>query len=253
MKRLFLTLAVLLALSVLGACLYAETAAKRVVERQSSSAFGTPTSVGLITLGFFDASLRLRGYRVGGPEGFDDTPLFRVAETDLTVGYRGIGRDRIEASRLRVQGVNLNLLVEGGRSNFAPVLQHLRQSTAGAGEASGTPRFVIREVVLEDIAVRVDAPGVQRELKLPPVTLHDVGGEDGVWLSELATLVLGAVMKAAAQHGELPPELAAALGGGLDGLSAELRRTLRDGARERLEEETEGLLDQALEELRGDG
>lgn len=254
MKKLFLSVAVILAVAVLGVWFYADAVATRAVERGSNQAFGTETDVGLVTLGFVNASVGVRGYRVSGPEGFEETSLFRVDETDLKVGYGGIGRERVEAARLRVRGVELNLLMQGNRSNFGPVLRHLRGLSGGAGGGSqDAPRFVIREVVLEDIAVNVNVPGVRRELELPTIELRDVGGEDGVWLSELAAIVMGAVIQEAARHGDVPPVLQAALGDGLGNLPASLARQAREDAREQLEEEAEGLLDRALEKLGDDG
>lgn len=246
MKKIILGIVVLLAVAVLGVWLYADAIASRAVEKGSTYAFGTPTEVGGVRLRLLDASFGMSGYQVSGAEGFRDTPLLSVSDADLEVGYGGLSRQKVVAKRLSISGVRLNLLMKGTSSNFGPVLKHLRTlSGGGSGAESQGPRFVIKEVVLDDVGAHVDVPGLERDLELPTIKLEDVGGEDGVWMSQLAGIILGAVVREAARHGGLPPALNAALGEGLGNLPASLAREARQRVREKVEKETQGLLDKA--------
>jgi|GEM_PF-5457471 len=253
MRKILLTLVVVVALTVLGVWLYADAIASRAVEKGSTYAFGTPTKVDGVRLRLLDASFAMTGYRVSGPEDFRDSNLLSIEDADLEVGYGGLSREKIVARRLDVSGVRLNLLMKGASSNFGPVLKHLRTLSGGEGPAGGdSPRLVIGELVLDDVSAHVDVPGVQRDLDLPTIRLTDVGGEDGVWMSQLAGIVLGAVVHEAARQGGLPPALDVALGKGLGSLPASLEREAKQRVREQVEKETQGLLDKAKQAMGDD-
>lgn len=252
MKKLLLGIAFVLVAAVTGVWLYADTVARQAVERGSTQAFGTSTEVGLVTLGFLDASIGISSYRVSGASGFQESSLLSVDDVDLKVGYGGLGRERVQASRLTVSGLELNLLMDAGGSNFGPVLRNIRNLSGGGSGESNAPRFAISKVQLQDLAVNIDVPGVQRSLTLPDIELSEVGGEDGVWLSELAAIVLGAVMQHTVEQADLPPALRTALSGGLDDLPAAIGREAKDRLREQLDEEARGLLDRATDALQGD-
>ncbi len=253
MKKLVLGILLVLAVGVTGTMLYADHIAKDVVESGSSQAFGTPVHVGGVRLDFMDASFNMRGYEVANPGEFRSPHLLSIGNAELAVGYGGLGRDRIEADRLSIDGVTLNLEMGASGTNFGPVLRHLRELSGGAGDdGSAGPRFVIGELELKGIEARLDLPGNKRTIEVPPVRLENVGGEDGVWMRELAAIVLGAVLDQAADSGRLPPELAAVVGNGLGNLPDTLAGEARKRVRESLDEEAKGLLDRAAEALGDD-
>lgn len=253
MRKLVLGILLLLAVGVTGTLLYADHIAKGVVESGSSQAFGTPVQVGGVRLGFMDASFNMRGYEVANPGEFRSPHLFSIGNAELAVGYGGLGRDRIEADRLSIDGLTLNLEMGGSGTNFGPVLRHLRELSGGAGGGSAGPKFVIGELELEGIEAHLDLPGNKKTIEIPPVRLENVGGEDGVWMRELAAIVLGAVLDQAADSGRLPPELAAVVGNGLGNLPNALADEARKRVRESLDEEAKGLLDRAADALGEDG
>lgn len=250
MRKLVLGILLLLAIGVTGTLLYADHIAKDVVESGSSRAFGTPVQVGSVRLGFMDASFNMRGYEVANPGEFRSPHLFSIGNAELIVGYGGLGRDRIEADRLNIDGLTLNLEMGGSGTNFGPVLRHLRELSGGGGAG---PRFVIGELELKGIEAHLDLPGNKKTIEIPPVRLENVGGEDGVWMQELAAIVLGAVLEQAADSGRLPTELAAVVGNGLGNLPNALADEARKRVRESLDEEAKGLLDRAADALGEDG
>lgn len=249
MKKL--ALGVLLAVAAVVTCtlLYADHIAQRVVEGGSSRAFGTPVEVGGVRLGLLDASFDINGYRVANPGEFESAHLFAIDDATLEVGYGGLGRERIEARRLVIDGVSMNLEMAGGRTNFGPVLKQLQGlSGSGGGQQQG-PRFVIRELELTGIEASLKLPGVERTVAVPPVRLENVGGQDGVWMSQLAAIVVGAVMDRAADSGKLPPEVAGLVSRGMGNLPSALADQARRRVEKAVEEEARGLMDRAAEAL----
>lgn len=247
MKKWVLGSLLVLAAGAAGTFFYADQVARGVVERGSSQAFGTSVRVGWVRLGLMDASFAMKGYQVANPGEFQSPFLFAIGDADLAVGYDGLGRDRVEAERLRIDGITLHLEMTGRGTNFGPVLQRLRELSGEAGGEAAGPRFVIRELELAGIEAHLDLPGAKRTVAAPPVRLQDVGGEDGVWMSQLAAIVLGAVLEQVAASGQLPPELAGAVGNGLGNLPRELADQVRERVTESLDEEARGLLDRAVE------
>lgn len=253
LKKLVLGLLLVLAAGVAGTLLYADHIAKGVVETGSSRAFGTPVEVGGVRLGLMDASFTMRGYQVANPGEFESPYLFAMGNADLGVGYDGLGRDRIEAQSLDIEGVTLNLEMGPGGTNFGPVLRHIRELSgdAAGGEDAG-PKFVIREVEIRGIEVNLTLPGTERAIGVAPIRLENVGGDDGVWMSQLAAIVLGAVLERAAESGQLPSELSGAIGKGLGNLPRALADEAGERLRESVDEQAEGLLDRAAEAIGGD-
>lgn len=253
MKKLVLGCLLVLAAGATGTLLYADHIAQRVVETGSSRAFGTTVEVGGVRLGLMDASFTMRGYQVANPGEFESPYLLAMGDADLAVGYDGLGRDRVEAQRLNIDGVTLNLEMAASGTNFGPVLRHLREVSgdAAGGEDAG-PKFVVREVMIKGIEAHLNLPGAERTIRVPPVRLENVGGEDGVWMSQLAAIVLGAVLEQAAESGQLPPELAGAIGNGLGNLPRALADQARERLRESVDEQAEGLLDRAAEAIKDD-
>lgn len=243
MKKFILGIILVIAAGVTGVLFYADHIAQRTVETGSSRAFGTPVQVGGVRLGLMDASFDLNGYEVANPGEFETPFLFGIGSAELDVGYDGLGREKIVADRLAIDGVVLHLEMNGGRTNFGPVLSNLRGLSGGGGGESQGPRFVIRELELKGIEASLKLPGLERTVTVPPVRLENVGGEDGVWMQQLAAIVLGAVMEGAADSGKLPPELAAVLGQGLGNLPASVAREAKERIRDAVEEEAGSLLD----------
>jgi hypothetical protein len=84
---------------------------------------------------------------------------------------------------------------------------------------------VIRELLILDVVADVGAVELlgergRLEVLVPEIRLSDVGGSEGVAMSELSSIVIKAVLTAVARSGTgLPRELAGALHGGLGGLT----------------------------------
>lgn len=254
MKKFVLGFLLVLAAIALCTLFYVDVIARNAVETGSQRAFGTPVRVGGVRLGLMDASFDLEGYEVTHPDKFESPYLFGIGEANLAVGYDGLGRDRIVADRLHIDGIRLNLEMAGGDTNFGPVLQHLRGLQGGAeGEEPAGPKLVIRQLELSGAQVRIAIPGIQRTATLPAIQLENVGGEDGVWLYELAAIVLGAVVDQAVASGDLPTRVSGILSQGLQGVPNALAREARQRVDDEVEEAADGLLDRAKEALGEDG
>lgn len=235
MRRLLQILAVLALLVVLalgGAILYLDRIAKEVVERSGRYALGVDVSVDGVSIGLLSGALRVRGLEIANPPGFEGPHFWSLRKASLDVEPASLRRERVRVSRFAIEGVALRLERQGRRTNAGVLLENLRRFESGEPAdpqappepaAEGT-RFVVREMVIRDVAVHADllgglAKGTPDTLRLTEVRVRDVGSETsgGVVAARLFDLAVKAVLRAVieernplagALRGELGPSLA---------------------------------------------
>jgi hypothetical protein len=153
----------------------------------------------------------------------------------------------VEIERLTLSGIRLNLVREAGGANFRQIISNIREFQARQEQEPTTDekKFVIREVVIENVHVNVDLLPIGgklteldvpiKELRLENVGSDELGGEN---LARIVSTVVYALLEAVITKAEsvLPPDLVDELGETLSELKP--LETLR-AVRERLQERRE--------------
>lgn len=197
---------------------------KKGVEFGSEEATGLPTSVGSVDLGLLAGHLGVRGLDLANPEGFDGDFL-RLHKFDVDVSLASLREPVIEVPELTLDGLEIQLLQNGGKSNYRPVLKGLKSSKGKSKQ--GAKGFVIRRLVIDDVsarvAVSVGGKTVEGRVEIPKIVLENIGSDShGVPVTEVSRRVLAAVLEAVARKGgALPGGLSGDLLAGLSG--ADLR------------------------------
>ena len=254
---------VLAGVLVVAAALSIDLLAKAGIERAGARALGVETTLDSIKIGILSGGCTLAGFQVANPPDFKSSYFLRLDEGSLDVSLGNLLNDVVEIDQLTLSGVHLNLVREAEKMNFRPIIENIRQLKAAreageeeAGEGKGRKKFIIHEVVIQDISVDVDLlpfGGKLTQLNVPieEIRLQDVGSKEskGENLSRVTAILVRALLDAVLAKGEniLPSEM-------LDELSQKLRdakpletlqnmrdnmRELRDNRRERREEREE--------------
>lgn len=233
-----------LVLLVVGAVMVAvsqvDSIVKAAVEKGGTYALGTKTTLANADIGLFSGKLGIGGLGVANPPGFKSTEFFSLGDGAVEVTLPTLTKDVIEVPLIRFSTIRVNLEKKDGATNYKVILDNLKKVT-GDGTPSQQPtqssgkekKFIVKQILIRDVRVHVDLLGMGgnadklAEVNIPieEVKLENVGTveDGGVDMKTLATVIVNAVLAAAAEKGDsLSPEFMAELRGELAGLQAQL-------------------------------
>lgn len=237
-------LVVLLVAGVLIALSQAGSLVKIGVERGGTYALGTTTSLKSADIGLFSGKVGLTELAIKNPGGFKSAEFFSMGNGQVEVTPLSLMKDVIEVPLIKFDAIRVNLEKQEGKSNYNVILENLKKVTGGdqpqqpsqpkpAEPAGASKKFIVKSIQIRDVKVHVDLLGTGgsadklAEVNIPidEVLLSNVGTAEngGVDLPTLATVIVNAVLGAAADKGgNLPPEFLNDLKGQLAGLQTQL-------------------------------
>ena len=203
---------------------------KKAIEEYGSKAAGTAVTVASVHIDLGQASGTLRGLNVANPPGFGTTPLFRLGEVVLKLDPASLSGQTPTLDEIRIQAPELNFTVNAaGQPNLTVFKKGI--SSGGTGGETGSEsktHLRVKTLSILDAGATIDLTAVGGKTysgKLPPLTLKDLGGVQGVTPEQLGRLVLTTLseelQKEAARQG-----IDAALQKQLDSVGGKLQRKL---------------------------
>jgi|GEM_PF-505320 len=234
--KLAVALLLLVAIAI-GALIYSlDSIAKRAVEAAGTHVVGTRTTLDDMHIGLVSSSASMNGLSVANPAGFADPTFLTLGEGALGVDARSLMSDVIRVPSIRLSDIHVVLEQKGDTSNASVLLSNMKKAFGGGGSGGGTGsssgrRFVIDELVIENIAITAKASGLPIisptvDLNVKQVRLESLGsgGKDPIGMDQLTAIVINAVMQAALEAGgsQLPKQLIDGMLGGLAGVGGGL-------------------------------
>jgi len=249
--RIALALIALVVVGLVATVLVIDRIAKMAIEYAGTTALGVDTTLDGISIGILRPSSSLDGLQVANPIGFDSNYFIRLEHGVLDMSLGNLLNETVEIERLKLSGINVNLVRENQGANFRQIISNIRefQSKQEKQPTSGEKKFRIREVLIEDVKVNVDLLPFAgkltqldvpiKELRLENVGSDELGGEN---LSRIVSTVVYALLEAVIAKSEsvLPPGMAEELSETLSELKPlETFRAIRENVKERREERLE--------------
>jgi hypothetical protein len=241
LRKLRFLIVVLLLLVIGGAALgvwLIDSIARKGIEKGSTYALGVPTTLGSANVGILSGTFGLSKLNVGNPQGFAAPHFLSLGEGGVQVSLNTLRQSTVELPVLSLSNLDVSLERKGDSSNYKVILDNLAKLQSGSGSKPASKddtRFVIRELSLKNIKVHLDlvgGPGFVNELTkidipIDEIKLKDVGktgtgvAGTGVTMGELASIIVQAVLGAAAEKGGglIPDDLLGDLKGKLAGLN----------------------------------
>ncbi|MCL4210423.1 MAG: hypothetical protein HRU76_02235 [Phycisphaeraceae bacterium] len=226
--RLVLVLVILLIAAVGVGFLYIDSIAKHGIEKGGTYALGVQTTLDSADVGVFDGTFAMSGLKVANPAGFKSDAFMSLGEGGVSVSFGSLRQEVVELPTLTLSTLTVNLENKDGKANYQTIMDNLKrfESTEPAEEGK---RFVIREVLIRDVAINVEVlplGGALSTVTVPikEISMKNVGesgvGKSGLTLGELAGLIVKTVFAAAIQNGRnlIPGDVLNGLGEGLKGL-----------------------------------
>ena len=204
---------------------------KKAIEEYGSKTAGTAVTVASVHIDLGQASGTLRGLDVANPPGFGTTPLFQLGEIALKLDPSSLRGETPTLDEIRIQAPQLNFTVNAaGQPNLTVFKKGISSGGAGggsSGEGSQT-HLRVKRLSIVDAGATIDLTAVGGKTysgKIPPLTLNDIGGTQGVTPEQLGRLVLTTLseelQKEAARQG-----IDAVLQKQLDSMGGKLQRKL---------------------------
>lgn len=225
LARILIGVLILMLIGIIGAFVYIDSIAEAAVERGATDALGVTTSLDSADVGVFGGTFAMNGLRVDNPSGFGERPFLHLQEGDVAVSLGTLRKETIELPYLRLEGLDMDIERREGKSNYSVILTNVKGDREPAPEDASSKKFVIREVSIRDVKVRVAmAPlgGDPTVVNIPiaEIKLKDVGADRPLPLSQVAGVIVQAVFATVIEEGGalLPTDLLNDLGGALSQL-----------------------------------
>lgn len=200
--------------------------AKSAIEKGGTYALGTKTSVSSVSVGVLSGKFSLSGLNVANPSGgsFKGDHFLSLGSGGVDVSLSTLRQPVIELPHFGLSTIDVNLEKRDGKTNYGVILDNVQKTLGGGGSADKSKpakptadetRFIIHDLDIQKVSVHADLVGGPEALgQLTRVTipierikLKDVGktgtgvGGTGVTMSELTSIIVRAVMNAAAENG----------------------------------------------------
>ncbi len=213
---------------------------KKAIEKYGSQAAGTAVTVARVHIDLGQARGSIGELRVANPQGFNGKTLFHLGEIILQLDPDSLTGKLPTLEEIRIIAPQLYFEVNtAGQTNLAAFKKGLAPAgpsgSATDSEQAGQTRMLIKKLTIADASADIDLTAVGGKTyqgHLPPVTMTDLGGRQGVTPQQLGRIVLTALT------GELQKEAAR------QGIDAALRERL---------DQTSGKLQKKLDEKLGPG
>lgn len=232
-KRLAIVALVLVLLVVgvfVAVLLSINSIVKAGIEKGGTYALGVPTTVGSVSIGLTSGQASLSGLNVANVQGYKAPHFLKLGQGDLAVTLGSLPQKVTEIPKLSLENIDVQLERTGDGGNYQRILDNLKRVTGGGkpGEPAPAPptppagdekRFVVKDLTIRNVRVELNmlaAPGALGDALAKatsvPVTidlieLHNVGktGDGvqgtGVTLGQLTSIIVQAVLSAAAEKG----------------------------------------------------
>jgi len=220
-------IATLLIVAVIAIHLFADNAVKLAVESAGTRALNVGVSVSDVSLSILGGKLGLQNLVINNPPGYKHKRLLELSDAKIAVQTGSLLTDIVNIKDIRLDGVNVVLEQRGVTSNnLQDIMKSLPAKEKEPAEPGGKKLHIDNlEITNAQVKVKLlPIPGKADTLtlKLAPIKMTDLGGENDIDTAALARKVLLAIAGGIAEQGAgiLPKEMLGSLASQLNKLGA---------------------------------
>jgi hypothetical protein len=218
-----------LILLVVAAILYADSIAKRAVERSTSQTLGVETSLASLSLAIAGGQAKLKAFEAENPTagGFKADHFLTIGDGEVVATLGSLLGDEVQIPKVELRKLDVILEKAGGKNNYDVILANMKKQDQQDANAQAGKKYVIKELLIRDVKVHADMLPVggqltRVDLDIPEIRLRDIGSgtDNGVAMQEVTNVVLKAIFGAIVKKGGglIPPDITASLGRNLESM-----------------------------------
>jgi hypothetical protein len=218
-KMLTIILVVIVALAIVAVVfvnLFADRAVKIGIETAGTKALNVGVSVDDVDLSILGGKLALQNLLIKNPPGYQHDKLLQLKNGSVAVDVRSLMSDIVNVREIKLNGVDVTLEQRGiSGNNLQDIIKGMpaQPKTEGEPEKPGK-KLHVDTLEISDITVNVKllpVPGKADTvtLKLAPIKMTDLGGDNKLDTAALSGKILVAIAEGVAQQGAgiLPDEM----------------------------------------------
>ncbi|MGD8500709.1 MAG: AsmA family protein, partial [Phycisphaerales bacterium] len=241
MKRLLkilyvflLVIAILIVIAAVAVSLFANNAIGIAIESAGTKALNVGVSVTEVDLSIFRGRLGIQNLVINNPPGYENDRLLELSQAKITVDTKSLLSDVVNIKDISLDGVDVVLEQRGiSGNNLQDIMKELPATEEQMSEPAGK-KLHIDSLEITNAKANVKllpVPGKADTvtIKLAPIKMTDLGGENDLDTVALSRTVLLAIARGIAEQGTglLPDEMLGSLAselkkfGALPGILAE--------------------------------
>lgn len=239
-----LAVLILAAVVAIAVDIFAERALKTGIEVAATKALNVGVSVGKVNLEIFAGKLGIGNLLINNPPGYQYDKLLELKDAQIEVDVKSLLGDRVDIRKIRLDGVNVVLEQRGiSGNNLQDVVKTVSDGRKAEGKSEkGGKKLHIDNLEISNVTVKaklLPVPGKADTitLKLDPIVMTDLGGDNKLGTAELSGKILLAIAAGVADKGTgvLPKEMTSTMKSTLD-TTIELGKTATKEGKKLLEE-----------------
>ncbi len=262
LRVVLLAILILLLIAVVAVNLFAERAVKVGIETAATKTLNVGVSVGNVDLSIMAGKLTLKNLLINNPPGYQHDKLLELKNAKIEVDVKSLLSDVVKIREIKLDGVNVVLEQRGiSGNNLQDVIKTISsgQKDKDKPETSGK-KLHIDVLEISNVTVKVKllpVPGKADTitLKLSPIRMTDLGGDNKLDTAALSSRILLAIANGVAKQGVgvLPKEM-------VDTITSTLSKTIdlskgiiegREGIGKEIIKSTEDIGKEITEGLKG--
>ncbi len=177
---------------------------KREIESYGSQLTGTVVRVDSVTLNPTSGEGTIRGLTIANPAGYTAGDAFELDAISVQVQPATLTSDLVVVDKVIVESPRIHYVMSGVKdSNISKIIDNVKASSGGdsassdSSSDSGDSRMVVRRFSFQGGEMNADSQvplGSDLEVKLPGLSLSNVGGSGGSSPSEVGKEILDAYL-----------------------------------------------------------
>ncbi len=220
--------------------IFGNQAVKAGIETAATKTLNVAVSVGDVDLSIMGGKLGLQNLVIDNPPGYQHEKLLELKSAKIEVDVWSLLSDTVKIKEIKLDGANVVLEQKGFSNNIKDVIKSIPAKEEQTAEPSGK-KLHIDNLEITNTTVNVKFLPIHGKadtltLKLAPIKMADLGGDNKLNTAALADKVLLAIVSGIARQGadKLPKEMIGSLVSELTRLKS-LTGTLLEGGGEILE------------------
>jgi len=204
MKKVFLSLLLIIVIAIAGGVYYLLTnldaLVEAAIEKYGSEATQTAVRVDSVKISLKEGSSAINGLSVANPAGFEAKYAFSLGEISNKINIESLGNDVIVIDDITIRAPQVYFEMNQQRQTNLNELKKNLLGTASAATSkkqtdtqSKEPKFILKRVHFSEgkiVAKVVPLNNKEYQLKLPKILLRNLGGSKGATAAQLSHEIL---------------------------------------------------------------
>ena len=208
LRVILLAILILVVIAVVAVNLFADYAVRVGIETAATKTLNVGVSVGNVDLSIMAGKLTLKNLLINNPPGYQHEKLLELKNAKIEVDVKSLLSDVVKIREIKLDGVNVVLEQRGiSGNNLQDVIKTISsgQKDKDKPETSGK-KLHIDVLEISNITVKVKllpVPGKADTvtLKLSPIRMTDLGGNNKLDTAALSGRILLAIANGVAEQG----------------------------------------------------